>query len=323
LDGIVAAHSGEPLQSMIAAIADRFGNLQTTTRKTIGENATPIITHNFCDASSWWPSSLRAVHDNLDNYSGDGITWRSDHKHWIDLQHGRVGREDHIFDNPIHANGPFTVVIECSDDGGANWVTLVMGRDYVVNYEYGEICTSWHNPYDPTFTQMMGVGSLAGKQVRASYNYAASGAGSSRWSVYPNPGKILIIDKTEVQFTLDALITCPIDFQPMMNHPLVGWIPIPGHGRTFKSASDYISEGNQGTGYIPAWGGGARYQGMMDYGVRHNVGVFPFDYVSGLTIPSSLGARLDISLRIDVPFRGEFANACLYTTEIDDPDWTG
>ena len=139
----------------------------------------------------------------------------------------------------------------------------------------------------------------------------------------PNPGMILLIDKVEIQFSNDVLITCPIVFEPMFTHPQAGPLPIPDRKLTFKSAVNYMSEGNQGTGYIEPWGGGPRIEGEMSYGVKHRTLVFPFDYVSAIAIPSSVGGHLNVSLANGYPFRGEFANACLYTTEIPDPDWQG
>ena len=323
LDAIVAAHSGQPLPEDTGLKTDSFGFISTVTRKTIGENAVPWVTHNFCNPTTWWNNSLRVTHEELDNPTGDGTTWRSNHKSWIDMVHGLVAREDVFVNNTAlwPTNSPFTTIVERSVDDGVTWTELRLGIDYVIDYQSGEVNMCWPNIYDPQFTHHWGIGNVSGSRIRATYNYAQHTRLGSTWTVKPNPGKILVIDKIEIQFSNDVMLTCPIVFSPKFFHPLYGLLEVPGATLSYKSAIDFMSESNQGTGYIEPWGGGSRINGEMAFGTKHRTLVFPFDYVSAIAIPSSVGGQLDISLLNGYPFGGEFANACLYTTEIDDPDY--
>jgi hypothetical protein len=175
LDGIVAAHTGQPVTPdpmpvelpnrqindvPFVALADRLGK------------DTIYSTHNYCDATSWYSESTRVTEQALTD-TGDGLSWSCPDTNIIDMFHGKVFDEDPLRDEQDHG---YKVLVESSSDG-QNWTIekqrpplATSGGDYSLNYATGVF----------TF-----FSSRSGKQVRASY------------SLWPSPGIAFI-------FTLPA-----------------------------------------------------------------------------------------------------------------------
>lgn len=284
-----------PLSSM--------GNIPVETLKPTGGGLIRA-SHDFCDPCTWYGDSVRVVDEVLGCPSHDGIHFRSDFKNWIDLTHGRVTRENDILNNTTaYTNGPFSVTVK------VNGVEKIEGVDYIVDYLHGEISFSWPNYY--SCEHETGMGAVAPDAVvTATYNYAHG----STWYLKPTPGKILLISDTEIQFSQGVIMIEDIEFAPWINHPLYGWMPVPGETVVYKSMKDFLNEGNKGTGTIQPIGGTKR-------GLRYPASVFPFDYLSNKAFPSSLSAELRVNIHRDIPVDGEFGTVTCYCRETDDPDY--
>lgn len=260
--------------------------------------------HDFCDPTTWYGDSVRVPEEVLGCPTGDQVHFRSDYKHWINLSHGNVTREDDIInDTQLWPNGPFT--IEVMVDG----VLKVEGVDYIVDHKHGEVAFEWPNPFNHGTKMGMGpVGPSA--VVKASY----SRSNGSTWYLRPTPGKILLISNTEIQFSQGVIMEADIVFAPWIKHPQAGWIPVPGETVKYKHMKDLLNEGNKGTGTIAGMGGYKR-------GIRYPASVFPFDYLANKALPSSLLAELRISIDGNIPMDGEFGTVTCYCHEVDDPDY--
>lgn len=312
LQGLVAAHSGEALPDTVQPRVSEFQRLEVEVYKAAGKGAI-ICSHNFCDPCSWWSSAVQVENRVLEPVDDGRTLYVSGRKHWIDLFHGRVTREGTF-------NTPYRVILK------VNGVTKTEGVDFIVHYRYGEVSFSWINPFigDCSYGQSpppprMGMGPLAANDVVTASFYYANG---STFTIKPASDKIIRIEKTEVQHTQDVLIHSSIVFQPWMPNPYVPgtMMPVPnaygGEMAVYKAASDFVNEGNQGVGSIRGFGGGSP-QGMTQRGLRHDVSVYPFDYLKSKDLDGSKGVELRIWCLNDVPLDGEFGTVTCYCTVED------
>ena len=294
-----------PAIDLIRGYAQSFplsntGHIRVESHPTSGKSEI-ITSHNFADPTTWWGDSLRVTEEVLSNPSGDNTLYRSDHKHWIDLSHAKVTKEDEIIvDTTLWPNGPFTVIISVND------VVKVEDRDFRVDYRNGEVSFSWPNPENPKV--LLGMGPLNPSDVvKATYSYE----NGSTWALRPEAGTKIRIVRTEVQFTHDIIIHDDCHWQTYVYNPfdLPNKVPY-GTPSIYKSAQDYVNEGNSGTGVIKAFGGtGSTYSVR---GLQHDVSVFPFDYLATKDVMSSVGAEVRVFLYSHTPYIGEYATATVY-----------
>jgi hypothetical protein len=144
-------------------------------------------THNLCDPTTWYSDSARVTAQAL---TKNGANWESGNPNWIDMEHGKVFDEEGLIEdqqifNPGDPHGYAIVVTVDGVEKTAREPFAASGGDYTVDYTLGTIA-----PVSENWT---------GKTVLASYSHA-SGSG---WVVKPLPGKALIIDYAEVQFSTD------------------------------------------------------------------------------------------------------------------------
>lgn len=217
LDALVAAHSGDPLDTNVVKVVisnelgkvmaqnDLVPHFAVTSR--IGSEAI-YATHNYCDPCTWYSESERVTEEALS--TSDDLTYGSGHENWIDMFGGHVFdddglREDQVIFDPDNPHG-YKVLVETSSDGGSTWDIAkqrppfeTTGGDFTVDYAAGSI----------TFSS-----SQSGKQVRASYSYE----NGSCWILRPLAGKQLTIEKAEIQFSED------IDFSSTLVMTVYGWV---------------------------------------------------------------------------------------------------
>lgn len=273
-----------------------------------------LCSHNFCDPCTWWQNSQKLEGVTLQAVNGSRTLYRSPRKHWIDLFHGRVTREGSF-------NAEYRPVVK------VNGVEKKEGVDFIVDYEHGEVQFAWINPFisDCDFSPLlpappaMGMGPLEETDVvTATFHHA----GSSVWSIKPKAGKVIRVELTEVQHTQDALVHSAVIFQPWMPNPQnpEQMIPIPdefgGEIAVYKGATDFVNEGNRGTGTLRAFGGGSM-KGITKRGIRHDVSVYPFDYLTTKDLSGNNGVELRIWCLNDVPLDGEFGSVTCYCVEED------
>lgn len=286
LDGLVANHSGEPLPVEKPKV--ELENVSFDGEKRIRVSPEPrkegsglvIVTHNWCDPTTWYTQSVRVTDEVLSN-SGDNKTFTSAHNNWIDLTHGKVYRENLIAALYL----PLIKVNGVTKTPRAPWATS--GGDYSINYAAGTV----------TFFE-----AVTG-QVTASYSYATG----SMFIIAPMPGKRLWIEYSEVQFSEDIDIRSTVHFQPWATNPQNPQYKIPvAAPTTYKTLDNYIEEANGCYPPVPPMGGGrgftkARY-------------TFPFRYQTIKELRSSQGAEIRIWLENDVPYGGEYSTATFYCT---------
>lgn len=312
LSGIVSAHSGEPLPDATQPRVSEFQRLEVEVYKAGGKGAI-ICSHNFCDPCSWYTQATKLEDHVLTAVDATRTLYSSGRKHWIDLFHGRVTREGNF-------NTPYKVHVK------VNGTEKAEGVDFIVDYNYGEVHFAWLNPFigdcsygGQTPPPRLGMGALAENDVVTVTFYRATG---SRFVIKPSAGKIIRIEKTEVQHTHDVLVHSAVVFQPWMPNPYVPgtMMPIPneygGELAVYKAASDFVNEGNQGVGFIRAFGGGSPL-GMTQRGLRHDVSVYPFDYLKSKDLNGDLGVELRIWCLNDVPLDGEYGTVTCYCTVED------
>ena len=265
---IIESLSGTPKQDtdgvQLTAPAPRLGSSKT------------LITHNFCNPSTWYEQSVR--HDGGDGYgqilseidayatykSPDGYT------NFIDTKHGKITNE-HVLDS--------TYGVVVTVDGYAK----TEDTDYTVNYQDGYVM------FDPALT--------SSNEVRATFSYA----NGSRFTIAPSTNKVLRILYTEAQFSINADIVSPVQFQVWVYNPydLPNKVPY-GAADIYKNGYDFANVGNGGT-YIPAFAG-----------IEEDIVVVPFNYATVRDLSSASGVEIRISIIDDIPIDGYMGTLTAY-----------
>lgn len=325
LDALVSAHDGVPVPggdvsssgNIVVALervqADGIPKVAVAPR--VGSEAI-YATHNFCDQTTWYSESTRVVEEALSD-SGGGLVWTSTNQHWINLREGRVLDEEGIVADQavFESSDPhgYAVLVEVSTDGGTTWTEMNQhppfepsGGDYGVDYTAGTIT------FDST---------QAGNLVRASYSYE-SGSG---WIMRPLPGKMLSIEKAEIQFSIDAQFDGDIVmeayglveiFAPPLaasnGGPLPDGTPIPINETRYKTVAQLLDESVGTFAKFPALGGAAR-------GTTQDMYILQFHYAAAKLLFSSLGMFLKLSTSSGVEWGGLRATSTFYLTSKEDP----
>jgi hypothetical protein len=243
--------------------------------------STRMITHNWCDPTTWFGRAARKDAVALTNPTGDGIRWVSPDKHWIDLNHGRYPQE-----NGIKASYLPQVFV-----GGVQKTErepfAEVGGDFRIDYTTGEVF----------FFE-----SQAGAQVTANYSHATT----SEFIICPNPGKVLKIFRSEIQFTSDVILKDTIIFQSFVYNPadLPNKVPY-GAPVVYKTMGDYEDQARGIYPYAQPIGGPARgyTQGRVTY---------PFEYDTVIALDSAVGAEIRVYLENHVPYEGKKATATFH-----------
>lgn len=190
-----------------------------------------ISSHNFCDKTTWWQTATQVVDQTVSSVAGLGLQFLTNRKNIIDLTHGKVFDEDNI-----NHDGRYTVRVK------VNGVLLGIEAGYSFDYSTGILVF---------------VSAQIGKTVQVSYWYATS----SDYVLAPKPGKALLVQHTEVQFSNDASISVsnPISFGTYVNGVKVAELK-------YKSEFDIIDDSNLGY-EVPIFGT-----------LTKSVIIFPFNY---------------------------------------------
>lgn len=280
LDGVVAAHDGEPIKPKPDPKSPSgFPLIIPEPRE---GSSVVIVSHNWCDPTTWYGQSVRVTGETLAD-SGDGLTFNSAHQHWIDLSHGKIYQEDRIsaaYLPNVYIDGVKAVErTPFADSGG----------DFVIDYATGSV----------TFSA-----SQAGKMITADYNYE----NGSRFLIAPDAGKILNIEDSEVQFSGDIVMNDTIYFQAWAYDPNNPPNKVPvSQSTVYKMIRDFVDEARGVYPEIPAIGGAKR-------GLAHSHVDFPFNYKTIKELVSSYGLEVRVWLEKDIPMGGEFATATFYCT---------
>lgn len=233
-----------------------------------GSSAT-LCTHDFTNKSTWHQKSIQATGETL---SQSGLVYSGAHNRWIDLEHGKVYDEHSIADK----KRPKIYV---------DAIEVTTG--FSINYEEGQV----------TFD------SAPSGTVTADYWYG----NSSEFTITPTPGKILIIEHAELNFTKNIQMTAPVNFIVKVYNPYDLPNKIVYQQIKYKNLRDIISSANLGQGFIPAVGE-----------LQNDILVFPFNYATVKPFQSSVGAELIISIDGDIELGGEWGNATFYILSKDE-----
>lgn len=245
-----------------------------------------LVTPNFCDPTTWYPTSERITNEALTD-SGDGLTWNSSHTFWIDMTHGKLFDEDALAADVGH--GYSVVVTVDSVEQTPRDPFSDTGGDYVIDYAAGTV----------TFAS-----SQAGKTVVASYSRMVD----STWILTPDPGYRIDIESAEAQFSQDVVLNDTVVFDIYVYNPYDLPNKVLYARSSYKRMVNYIDEAEGSYPVIPAIGGpDGRGTSVPIYG-------FPFRYGTVRKVLSSQGTELRVSLQNHQPFSGEHATATFYCT---------
>ena len=245
-----------------------------------------IVSHNFCDPTTWYFDSVRAT-EILTNPSGDGVTWVSVNKNWIDLWSGGINDEEQVVadqkaNNASSPHGYYPVI----SVGGTvlseapRWSTgFSDGGDYVIDYANGTV----------TFA------SPPASAPQADYSYASG----SSWVIAPKPGKKMTIVEARVQFSLDIVMNASIVQVVEVPDGSGGYIEI---SRTvYKSFLQFVTEAKSICPLIPVVAGDPAYRGT---GGQQLVKM-SFTYEAVKEMAYSTGARMRIFLAKETVSNGD------------------
>lgn len=229
-----------------------------------------MVSHNWSDKHSWFGESERVTGETLTLVSGTTYQLAND---IVYLQGGRVMDEDLIYPS---------IPLVVYDNG-----VEVDAADYTVGVDLNQIIFD-SAPTGP---------------VTADYSKSVGSA----YILKPSTGKALILRKAEVQFSKDTIMS-PISFEVWAYNPYDLPNKVMVEQRVYKCERDLISIGNEGQGYIPAFGA-----------LQNDVLVFPFDYGRAIFLNDSQGAELRVRILDETPFAGEWSSITFYTAEEDEP----
>jgi len=266
-----------------------------------------LYSHDWCDKRTWYEGAIRVV-EEVATDTGDHLSYQLAHTWLIDSYHARMTQEDSLVSSTGHSYRVLILV-----DGVTKQEQdphLASGGDYLIDYATGTI----------TFLSALDPAAV----IQVTYHYAAS----SVFTVKPSPGKVLVLDFVEVQFSEDIILTDSVIFQPrglvdIFAPSLVaaGYVPsgtiIPlGAPLVYKSMRDFMNDACRSYPSYPAMGG----DGWRGSPVTR---VFDWDYVRATSLRSTLGLELQIKLQHDVPFGGSYATATFYCSSVADSPRVG
>lgn len=242
LDGVVAAHN--PVASDEAP-TDSIHGLPLVTPRLAPGDGVRLVSHNFCDACSWWQGStevLAAATTTGDNTAYD-ITGQAT---LIDVRHARLTFENTVDETTVSPLTGFTqtsiipvVYLDgvpldqaLEDDG-------VSVDGYTIDYEAGTI----------TFNTARGGGVAVTADFRV--------PGSSMYKFVPDAGKRLVFEAAEIDLSQDVDMDAPFQTVAYGSHTiLTSGAVVPVQIRSYKNVHDFQAAANKFVGPLPAGFGG-------------------------------------------------------------------
>ena len=289
LDEVVSLHSGEPIDEislvMLDEQRDSEGRLKFVSEFRVGSNIV-VSTHNFCDPTTWYSESIRINDEAL--VEEDGY-WSSAHINWIDVTHGKLLDENKIFVGISHEYKIVITVDGYEKIQREEFETT--GGDYEVNFVSGEIAF---------FEDQLG------KDIKASYSCENGYA----WILAPKPGKKIVVEGAEAQFSDDMIFCDIIHFSAYAYNPYDMPNKVKVDDTVYKTIANFIDESRGSYPGIPPIGGSAQGTVNDTYG-------FPFAYTTVKVLDSSYGLELRASLRHNRALGGTRATATFYCTIVD------
>ena len=270
------------------------GRMRVSSEKT-NQSRITIYSPNWCDPTTWYQSSAYVASETVALNDSDGY-YHTTHQSIIDSYHGKITTEDFLKDAVGHS---YRVSVQV--DGYAKTEQdphYGTGGDYLVDYTNGIVMPLSWTPVDAdTFV--------------VQYHYAAGSA----FTIQSAPGKQLLINMAECQFSTDVVMNDTVNFQvfgyagvfaPQLGYPFTTLIPLTDF--KYKTMSDLFNDACKSYPVYPPLGG-TGWRGM-------SVGstVLDWDYVSSTTINAAYGMQIVVSLDHNTPFGGTYATVTFYCT---------
>lgn len=259
---IVNAHTGidvtDPSVPVDLSRKDSLGNGMVVVMPR-GESGKTVVTHNYGDPSTWWLGAERLTFNCTPKVAGsyDVYTIQLNGETLIDFGNGKITFEDRLFD---YANNRYYRPSVMVNGVEVQWDPVPVGgisqREYSIDYSLGEI--TFKTPL--TSTDVVTVDALVARDSSA--------------LIIPSPGKELIMEYVEIQFSANT------DFGSrwLVFELFVGGQPY-GVPAIYKNVRDYLNESNNSEfSIIPA-------QGPL----THDVYSYVWRYPGAKILKSSLG----------------------------------
>jgi len=275
-------------------------------------------THNLCDKTTWYSDSVR--NNNISLIQSGSVWYPSGSaKTWIDMTHGKIFDEETL----IKDQKTFAAAVGTEQHGYEVIVTVsgvlktelpafqTTGGDYTIDYVNGIVTP------------------ISGQDWSGQTNIVSfSEDRTSKWILEPLPGKVLTIEKAEVQFSNDVsydtslifdILGYAAVFAPQYIQSNGG--PLPDDARVsigntkYKTLDQMVDEAVGSFPQVPAMGGPIR-----GFTIARNI--FQFNYGTVRKLYSSLGLQVQVSLENDVVLGGERATATFYCISSADPGQT-
>lgn len=300
LDVVIAAHTGEALPAVsqsvtIAGLKSTPDNKLVVSVWPTEGSRTNLISHNWCDPTTWFTSSVR-ISEDLEPQS-PGV-YQTSHPNIIDLSHGKIFGEDFL--EQIEGR-PLKCIVSVAGQIRAEMDPDLLVGDYTLDYRTGQL----------TFTVDPAPGI-----VNVTYNYATD----SRWYLEPADGKLLRLKEVEVQFSRNCSIRDTVEFQPqgqaqyfapqLVAAGVVGpeeYISLSNAVR-YKTMKDFLDEANGSLPPTPKTSHASpSWRDLPD-----EVITFPWNYQATINLFSSKKMRIQVRLLNDRPYEGSFATSTFY-----------
>ena len=240
-----------------------------------------IVTSNWCDKTTWFPSATRIVDEvaDHDDPPGDYTQYSVAHTDLIDTYHGKISGEDALEDA---GENSYRVTVKVNDTTKTEQDPhLGTGGDYTIDYAAGQV----------TFLTAL----TAPDVVKVTYHYATN----SHTNVLPGTGNVLKIVKAEIQFSGDFSLDDTIMFEVLYDGTPVKFT-------RYKTIQDLYNEAQGVYPSLPALGG----SGWR--GITQTVYTLPFVYMAVSKLSDAGLLSLRLSLEHDVECGGTYATGTLY-----------
>lgn len=311
LDSLVSVHTGEPLADPDALKKDVEGRLLTSPVIPSG-GGFRLVTHNFCDACSWWQGSVEveeattSTQDQL-SYVIEGAP------RLVDVRHGRLTFEDEITPSTVAPNGnvmthvvPVVAVDDISLDPSNEDASEGDDR-YTIDYEGGVV----------TFAVERSPSAV----VTVSYRTPSSSA----YAFKPPSGKQWKFEDAEVDVSEDIDMNATFQTTAYGSHTtLTGGNVVNVGFKTYKNMHDFQAAARRFWGPIPSGFGKSGGVGAPKW-------TFEWQYARSdiyYSTPNYVDKNLDSSrvtynraeCRIvgDTPYPGHFLTMTYYGQETDE-----
>lgn len=299
LTALIASHTGTSLRKKTESSS---GIPFTTIIPPTDGRTNTLVSPDWCNACTWYYSSVRVENEALT--TSDNLTYASVHTTWIDLRDGNLTNGHRLGD-------AYNVVVTVNGSPVTHSNRGNVGGDYTIDAAAGTI----------TFRSALNPGDV----VLATYSYMQD----STWVIAPEPEKAILVTGVEVQFATNVELTNAAIFELIGNvevfapalsttngGPLPPGTKIPLSTSQYHTMDNYIEEARGALPTIPQLGGSG-WRGMSAAAYTF---VWPYTNMNGqpITLKSSHGMAIRISLSEHTPFVGSRATATIYSTIVDE-----